>query len=569
MPSGSAEPVSDEPGPAPTTTGAPDMVWWGWGSADHHRPLSPAATAMLTQLLGIDGAPGSHPEPPRPVASRLTDAEIGVLTDCVGIGHVSTDDPTRVAHCRGKSTQDLLQIRAGNVHDAPDAVVFPRSHDEVQAILLACVDLAIAVVPFGGGSSVVGGLAMDGHRPRAVIALDLRRMNALISVDAESLTATLQPGLRGPQVEAVLADHGLTLGHFPQSFEYASVGGFAATRSSGQASAGYGRFDQLVVAVTLATPVGTWRLSRGPHTAAGPDLRQLVLGSEGAFGVITEVTVMVRPAPAKRQYEGWQVPSFSAGIDLLRRLAQHDLLPTVVRLSDEVETAAGLANATGVGERTASGCYLLLGLEGSAADVAARHAAIQPHLTGAGASRAGPALGEDWLLGRFHGPYLRDALLDIGGFAETFETVTAWSALPALYAAARQAAVTALTSAVADSGADRVGVLVLCHISHVYRSGASLYFTVICRLPDDPIAAWDRVKATITDVIVAAGGSITHHHGVGTTHRPWLSHEIGPIGVRVLAAVKDVVDPTGILNPGVLIETGRVGPSSAVVAESG
>lgn len=531
------------------TATALEMVWWGWGIDARHEPLSASAQAMLGKMLDLDDRPRTVPKMPTPAPIRLQTDDIAVLASIVGTGNIASDDISRVAHCRGKSTTDLLRIRGGDVADAPDAVVLPTSHDEILAVLKACAARGIAVVPFGGGTSVVGGLVAEPTAFAGVIALDLRRLDELVAVDDVSMTATFQPGVRGPRAEALLAEHGLTLGHFPQSFEHASLGGFAATRSSGQASGGYGRFDEMVVGLTIATPTGSWRLGRGPANAAGPDLRQLVLGSEGAFGVITELVVAVHRAPAVRRYNGWQVVSFGAGLDVLRTLAQRDMLPTIARLSDEIETAAGLANATETGTQTSAGCYLVVGFEGDADEVAARERAVSADLSTAGARPLGGEFGSRWQQGRFHAPYLRDALLDIGGLVETVETTTSWSNIPALYRAVRKATVDSL-------GGAGAAVIVLCHVSHVYRTGASLYFTVICKQNDDPVDQWNTAKVAITDAIVAAGGSVTHHHGVGTVHRRWLTEEIGGVGVRVLAAVKHELDPTGILNPGVLVPRG-------------
>ena len=261
--------------------------------------------------------------------------------------HVSTDDDLRRHRTRGKSTPDLLRARAGDLTDAPDAVVRPGSHDEVAAVLALAVEHHAAVVPFGGGTCVTGGLAARRDGYSGVVSLDLGRLTE-VSVDPVSMTAVLGPGLRGPEAEAALAEHGVTLGHFPQSFEHASIGGFAATRSSGQASAGYGRFDALVVGLTVATPTGTMTLGSAPATAAGPDLRQLVLGSEGAFGVITSVTVRVRPVPEEKVYEGWRWPTFSEGVAAVRAIAQSGLQPTVLRLSDEAESAVNLADPSAI-----------------------------------------------------------------------------------------------------------------------------------------------------------------------------------------------------------------------------
>jgi alkyldihydroxyacetonephosphate synthase len=526
-----------------------DMLWWGWGTAERHEPLSGNTRALLTRMLGIDQQPKRPGRPPAPPPSRLTDDVLKQLTTIVGSTSVATDPVSRIAHCRGKSTTDLLRIRRGDAIDAPDAVVFPESHEQVLAVLQACQHHHVAVVPFGGGTSVVGGLTPEASGFAGVIALDLRRMDHLVAVDKISMTAACEPGTRGPRIEALLAAHGLTLGHFPQSFEHASLGGFAATRSSGQASTGYGRFDQMVLAVRLATPVGTWEVGRSPANAAGPDLRQVILGSEGAFGVITELTVAVREAPSARRYEGWHVPNFATGTELLRMLARFDALPTVARLSDEAETLIGLADATLTGEQS-DGCHLLLGFEGDQDQVAARSQLVSGHLDGTAAIQRNAEFGEAWLAHRYQAPYLRDALLDIGGFVETVETATWWANVPTLYAAVRTAAVQTLTAMATPP-------IVLCHMSHLYRTGASLYFTVLCKQADDPVAQWIRAKRDITDAIVAAGGSITHHHAVGTAHRPWLHAEIGDLGVRVLAAIKHELDPNGILNPGVLLEAGR------------
>ncbi|RFS82916.1 FAD-binding oxidoreductase [Actinomadura spongiicola] len=539
------------------------MLWSGWGDPDRAAPLPEPVVALLRDLLGV------RPGATAPVA--LADVEVpeprlsaDALTEfarIVGDRNVRADTETRVRHTRGRSTPDLLRIRAGQASDAPDAVVLPGTHDEVVAVLRACARLRVAVVPFGGGTSVVGGLAPSGPAgaPGTFIALDLRRMDALVSIDEVSRTAVLQPGLRAPAAEALLAERGYTLGHFPQSYEWASIGGFAATRSSGQASAGYGRFDDLVVALTVATPQGDLDLGRAPKSAAGPDLRQLVLGSEGALGVITSVTVRIQPVPETRAYEGWRFASFAEGAAALRRLAQDGPRPAVLRLSDETETMVGLTDPSAIGPEGEArpldgggrgledgGCLAVLGFEGTAGRVAERRAGVADVLRAAGGEPLGAGPGEKWERGRFDAPYLRDALLDVGAFAETVETATFWSNLPALYGAVRDA----LTGALSDAGTPP---LVMCHISHVYPSGASLYFTVVSAQGKDPVEHWARAKRAACEAIVDAGGTISHHHGVGTDHRDWYAREIGPLGAAVLRAVKDRVDPAGILNPGVLV----------------
>jgi alkyldihydroxyacetonephosphate synthase len=340
----------------------------------------------------------------------------------------------------------------------------------------------------------------------------------------------------------VLRAKGFVLGHYPQSFEYATIGGFAATRSSGQSSSGYGRFDDMVVALRVATPIGMLRLGHAPASAAGPDLRQLVLGSEGAFGVITSVTVRVRPLPAEKRYEAWRFASFAEGLTAMRTLAQSGMAPTVLRLADEVETAVGLSDPSSVGASSSSGCQLVTGYEGTASEVAGAREATSGILERLGGTLLGAGPGEAWVAGRFTGPYLRDSLLDAGALVETLETAAFWSRLPAVYEAVRTALLVSLGQAI-----------VLCHVSHVYPAGASLYVTVATKQSDDPLGQWAAAKQAACRAIVDCGATITHHHGVGRDHLPYLVDEIDAVGVEILRAVKQRLDPAGIMNPGVLV----------------
>jgi len=344
------------------TASYPDPSWSGWGDPSQTPVLSEDMRALLAQGLGVR-------EPERTAAalgdvrlpaSRLDPSAVAGLAEVVGPEHALADDETRIRHTRGKSLTDLLRLRAGEAADAPDLVLLPASHDEVLECLAICSRRRIAVVPFGGGTSVVGGLEPAAAGFAGVVALDLRRMNALVYLDEQSRLAVLEPGLRGPQAEKLLNERGFTIGHFPQSFEYLTVGGAAATRSSGQASAGYGRFDDLVLALRVAAPAGPLEFGRAPKSAAGPDLRQLILGSEGALGVITSLTVAVRPVPEERVYDGWRFESFRHGADIVRRLVQDGPRPTVLRLSDEAETALNLARPSELGSG-AAGCLAIAG----------------------------------------------------------------------------------------------------------------------------------------------------------------------------------------------------------------
>src|SRR3954469_24785307 len=319
-----------------------------WAAPDPEPLIGAELRALLGQAFGLDDADLAAGSPADVVLEvgpgALPDGARAALGAAVGAEHVVESEAARAAHATGMSYLDLVR-RSAQPPAAPDAVVLPADHGEVAAVLRACSEHRVAVVPFGGGTSVVGGVAPERGGLVAVVALDLRRLDALVEVDDISWTATLQAGVTGPRAEALLAERGFTLGHVPQSFERATIGGYAATRSAGQLSTGWGRFDALVERVRGAPPAGDLGLGPAPGTAAGPDLRQLVLGSEGAFGVITSVTVRVRPVPEVRRHEGWRLPSFEAGTVALRALAQDGPLPTVLRLSDETETMAGLARA--------------------------------------------------------------------------------------------------------------------------------------------------------------------------------------------------------------------------------
>jgi len=524
-----------------------EMHPYRWGDPSRQIRL-PEQVVTALRGLGVR-EPFRPPVEPAEIPlprSALPESALAALRAAVGYNHVSTAHRDRIRHTRGWSTPDLLRLRSGDATDAPDAVLFPGSHDEVLAVLSICEQHRLAVVPYGGGTSVVSGLTPLREGFCGVVTLDLRRLDQLISVDPYSRIAVLEAGLRGPQAERLLAAHGLTLGHFPQSYEGATIGGYAATRSSGQASAGYGRFDEMVLGLTLATPRGGLSLGVAPRSAAGPDLRQLILGSEGVFGVITSVTVRVRPRPRQRLYEGWRFGSFQSGVEALRRLAQDGPLPTVLRMSDEAETAVNLADPAAALAGGPGGCLAVCGYEGEAADVRDQRERIDLVLRSAGGEPLGAGPGEAWREGRYRAPYLRDPLLDAGALVETLETASFWSKLNPL----RQAVTDALTSSLSDAGTPP---LILCHISHVYENGASLYFTVVCAQAEDPVAQWRAAKAAANAAINDAGGTITHHHAVGFDHQPGYLREVGPLAIEVLHAVKRIFDPVGILNPGVLL----------------
>jgi alkyldihydroxyacetonephosphate synthase len=463
----------------------PRMRWWGWGTDGHDPAVPDGLDALLRAELGVDGRatpPVALDEVRLPEPALAGEAR-AALEAIVGASFVRDDRATRIAHATGRSYPDLVRLRSGDIECAPDAVVLPADADEVQRVLVVCAEHGVAVVPFGGGTSVVGGVEALRGRFGAVVALDLARLDRLVAADPRSLTATLQAGVTGPEAERLLAAHGLTLGHFPQSFEFSTVGGWVATRSAGQASTGHGRIDELVLGLECATPAGPVRALAVPATAAGPDLRELLVGSEGTLGVITEATLRVRPRPA------------AGPEDAVRR----------------------------------------------------RRGEARRILREGGALRLGRRPGDAWQAGRFHGPYLRDVLMDRAVLVETLETATTWDRLQDLHAAVDAA----LRRSLGERGTPP---FVGCHISHLYPTGASLYFTFVARQEQGAeLEQWRAAKAAAGAAIVATGGTITHHHAIGRDHAPWLGAEVGELGLEVLRAAKARLDPAGIMNPGKLV----------------
>lgn len=534
-----------------------DSKWWGWGDPAVEPQLDGEALATLRERVGELEQ--------WPLAAELERFELPTaeplppsLVEAVGEANVFTSTEDRVRHATGCGYADLARLRGGHLEVAPDAVLLPADAGTVMRVLQICAAEGIAVVPFGGGTSVVGGLEPLGGEHSRLISLDLTRLRE-VEVDHRSLTARLGAGLRGPEAEAALNAEGVVLGHFPQSFEYATIGGFAATRSAGQASSGYGRFDELVSSVRLIAPVGELQTLETPHTAAGPSLRELVVGSEGTFGVIPEVTVRVRPKPRQRRYEAWIAEDFEAGGEIVRALAQGPGLPEIIRVSDEEETEVSLALSGPRGlagsllngylglRGKRGGCLVIVGLEGDEEGVARRRALAVRALRRRGATYLGQAAGRSWERGRFHSPYLRDTLMGMGAMVETLETSHTWTRLGELH--------TAVGNAIRDSlAAQGTPGLVFCHLSHAYADGASLYFTFISQAKrGEEIEQWRAVKRAASEAIVATGGTITHHHAVGRDHAPYMKAEVGELGLDVLRSVKAQLDPAGIMNPEKLI----------------
>ncbi len=542
-----------------------EMRWWGWGDPQHGPALNAHTLELLRETVGV----ADSPCPPvaldavKLAPTRLSADARAALVGAVGADAVRDDRLERVTHAAGKGYVDLVRMRAGEPAGAPDAIVLPDTHARLRALLELCASRGLAVVPFGGGTSVVGGVEPLIGEHAAVIALDMSRIAQIAELDRESRIVTVGAGIRGPQLEAELAKEGLTLGHWPQSYEYVTLGGCAATRSAGQASSGYGAIAKMVLGLRLAAPAGDIALAPTPASAAGPGMRDLIVGSEGTLGVIDEVSLRVRRMPAQRRYEGVMFESFPAGVQALRSMAQEHAMPEVARLSDAAETRMSMVlaggggvkgrlgraylGARGRGDSQTERCIAILGFEGEEQEVKRRRARTIGFARACGGVALGGSPGRAWLAGRFQAPYLRDDLLSHGVMVETLETATRWSNLQQLHEAVGGAIENALV-------AEGTPGLVMCHVSHLYETGASLYYTFIARQrPGQEIEQWRAVKRAACEAIVVGGGTITHHHAVGRDHAPWLSAEIGEPGVAALGALKRELDPAGIMNPGKLL----------------
>ncbi len=548
------------------------LRWNGWGWAAHKDELA-ARDDVWTWLASELGMPSLLATPARALEeialpdSRLSSDQHAALVSIVGNENVRDDRFERAFHALGRSYHDLLRLRAGTLSRAPDAVLYPRGTDDVLAILAFANATGIAVIPFGGGTSVVGGVSPESGPFDLAITLDLSNMDRVMSVDPLSETATAEAGVYGVALEKTLNGRGFTIGHFPQSFEITTLGGWIAHRGAGQQSIRYGKAEDWLVSARLATPRGMWATESFPASAAGPRLTDIVVGSEGTLGVITEATFRVRPLPQKKDYRGYLFHDFATGTEAIRRAIQGGIPAAMLRLSDPEETRFYRAFGS-VGKKRglkdwlqnsylqirkfgASACVLIAGFEGDDEDVANGRRRFGAVASALGAISIGSETGARWYQGRFHGPYLRDPMMDRGVGVDTLETAASWSKLDTLYSAVRKALDDAMRETSPMEGAKGI---VMCHISHAYPTGASLYFTYIFpRALAGEVAQWAKIKSAASEAIVAHGGTLSHHHGVGEDHLPWMAGEKGALGLEALRAIKRTFDPNGILNPGKLI----------------
>jgi alkyldihydroxyacetonephosphate synthase len=526
--------------------------WNGWGDDSVAYPLPTSAAEKLKSWLG----PGVPPQ----------DAKLADVLDSVPPTRlpphplVDAAPLVRLQHACGQSLPDWISLRSGSIPAFPDGVAFPMTEQDVRSLIQFAQQAGIQLIPYGGGTSVVGHINPEqGDTP--VMTIDLGRMNRLMRFDEKSLLATFGAGVCGPDLEAQLRARGCTLGHFPQSFEYSTLGGWVASRSSGQQSLRYGRIEKLFAGGHLETPAGILELPSFPASAAGPDLRQLVLGSEGRLGILTQATVRASRLPEREEFHAIFFPGFANGQEAVRQILQVGLPLSMLRLSTAVETQTSLALAghekvIGALDRLLSlrrlgdqKCMLLLGFSGTEGMVRAMRGEALGLAGRQSGVHVGRTFGNQWVKSRFRTPYLRNTLWEMGYAVDTLETALDWLAVPL----AIEAIETALHTALAESGEK---VHVFTHLSHNYPSGSSVYTTYIFRLAPDPqenLRRWTLLKTSASQAVVSSGGTISHQHGVGIDHAAYLPSEKGPLGMAVLRDVLQRFDPSGMMNPGKLL----------------
>lgn len=522
-----------------------ERSFWGWG--DVAAALDDSTVEGIANLLAAR-FPGWTPAlVPAPVASEVHLPEPRVRAPSSLAHLVSVDDVDRAGHTYGKAFRDVVRALRRSWPAPPDLVVRPRDRAEVAAVLDWCSEAGIACVPYGGGSSVVGGVETDCGAVGGVVSLDLEHLNRILEIDAGSLAAEVEAGILGPVLEDGLRVHGLTLRHYPQSFEFSTLGGWIATRSGGHFATGPTHIDDFVESVTMETPAGEISTRRLPASGAGPSPDRLLVGSEGAFGVITSAWMRVLPRPEHRASATVTFEDFVTGAQACRAILQAGLRPSNCRLLDPDE--ALLAGA-GEGMRA----VLLLAYESAHVPVDDRldtAVAVACDHGGTPAPRGrvdgGRGAADSWRSAFLRMPYMRDGLARLGAISETFETAITWDRFEVFVADIRAAVHAALEE---TCGAGTVS----CRLTHVYPDGAAPYFTVVApSTPGDQLEHWDTVKAAASEAIIAAGGTITHHHAVGRVHRPWYLRQTPDLHHEALAAVKSRLDPAGVMNPGVLL----------------
>ena len=549
------------------------MKWWGWGveGVSFHHENKPAFRPFVINAIDLDvettpAAPMALDDLAIP-APLIGDQLLAELADAVGTENAVQNDLDRIVHTYGKSARDLLRIRTGDIPRVPDVVVYPGNEAEVQLIVDRAVAADAVIIPYGGGSNISGSLHAPEDETRPVISVDLGRLNQVIDIDEDSGLARIQAGAQGPDLEEQLGARGWTLGHFPDSFTHSTLGGWVATRSSGMQSDKYGDISDIARGMRVVMPGKVLEIRPLPHTSTGPSVREMVLGSEGRLGVITEVTVQVHRIPEVRLILGYLFPSWEASLAAMHDISISDAHPSITRVSDAKETAFSFAtrkksNRISISSLISKGmmkvlqrrgwkldevCLSFIGYEGGKAHVARQKAIVKDIVGRHGGIVVGKGPGELYDQKKFDTPYIRDFLLDRGAIGDVSETAAPWSKLLPLYTN---------VLAAAEKVYAHLGVAgwIMCHLSHSYHSGACLYFTFAFKHDGvDPLGQYEPLKNAIQQAFVDSGGTLSHHHAVGTEHAAWLEQDISAPGVHMIDGLFTAMDPGKNFNPGKII----------------
>jgi alkyldihydroxyacetonephosphate synthase len=554
--------------------------WWGWGAEGTEFSFAdkPKFAPFVMDVLGVDvtkPAPRVRDFASLDVpASQLTPSLRATLVDAIGEEYVIDDDELRVVHAFGRGVRDLVRVRRGQLGRVPDVVVYPGSEDDVVAIVDAACEADAVVIPYGGGSNIVGALEAVPAETRQVVSVNLGRMNKVLEIDDDAGLARIQAGVLGPDMEVQLNAKGWTLGHFPDSFMWSTVGGWIATRSSGMQSDKYGDIADVTRGLRMVMKGQVLSLRPLPSSSSGPSVREMVLGSEGRLGIITEAWMNVHRLPPVREIQAYFFPNYDAGLEAMTELAASDAAPSITRVMDANETQFSMAN----GKKSSRVSHLLtraiqevmtrkgwdlekialafVGYEGTAVHVRYEKSMVGKIVTRNGGMGVGKGPGVLYDQKKYDVPYIRDFLLDRGIPADVSETATPWSLMKTMH----DKTVAAAYKAMEEAG---IQGFVMCHLSHSYHSGACQYFTfAINDASEHNMETYDRVKRAIQQSFMENGGTISHHHGVGEEHSPWLYQDISPAGVFIQRKLFEGVDPGQNFNPGKIIHDGLPGISS-------
>ncbi len=530
--------------------------FWGWGYTDHEYDKEKSARFLdaLVNLFDMKELP------PKATHSPIESFDIpksnlpeNFINSWKEKG-LSIDNSERLFHAFGKSYRDLVRIRAGTAARVPDGVLFLKNTHDLTDLFQEAKENNLLLIPFGGGTGVVGGTECVGSEQKPILVVDMTHLRRVISIDQTSRIARIEAGILGPKLEEALNKKDFTLGHFPQSFEFSSLGGWVATRSAGQNSTKYGKIEDMVQSLVVHTPKGAIETSQAPASATGPSLKQLLIGSEGIYGIITEASVKISPLPESQKFVSAFFKNFEQGINCIRNIMQSDLSPSIIRLSDPDESSLFLSlmlssafqkkavpywfKWKNLGEKP---CFFLLATEGRKTHVKFQLEKMKSVIKNNQGAVIKKSFDHKWKKDRFELPYLRDSLMDHGFFIDTLETAAPWSKLMGIYESMKFAFLQQKEN----------NLHIACHLSHAYKDGASLYFTFIGQQKKGAeIKQWEDIKTMATNVIMDHGGTLSHHHGIGYDHKKWMSLEKSPLGIDALKAVKNELDVDGILNPG-------------------